>query len=78
MKNREDEAGVLQNIGIIYEDEKNTKMHLDITFLHLKSITNIKDSLSIATMYLNLGSLYEDQGGFPRSLDYYNRALPSF
>ncbi len=29
----------------------------------------------MAMMYLNLGSLYEEQSDYPRSLDYYNKAL---
>ena len=32
----------------------------------------------MATMYLNLGSLYEDQEIIPKSLDYYNKSLAIF
>jgi len=78
LKNRPDEAGVMQNIGNIFEESGKYKDALGYYLSALRIYENLHDSISMATMYLNLGNLYEDQKDYNRSLNYYNRSIAFF
>lgn len=73
---RDDEASVLINIGLIYENDLHeTKTALENYKQALQILQEIGDRLRESVALNNIGSAYERDKDFQTALDYFERAL---
>ena len=68
-------AYCLNNIGKIYDDEKNNKMVLSYYQKSLDIKTIINDKPGMAMSYNNLGIIFQRQGEVEKGLQYFERSL---
>jgi len=77
-QNQPDIAGVLNNLGSVWEDKKDFDKALDFytqSFEIYKRIYPNQDHPSIATSLNNLGLVWEDKKDFDKALDFYTQSF---
>ncbi|RLD27892.1 MAG: hypothetical protein DRI54_00275 [Bacteroidetes bacterium] len=72
------ESNVYNNLGIVNDIQGATHLALKNFHTVLNIQEELKDSLGIATIYLNIGNLYLDQERHKRAEDYYLLAMDYF
>lgn len=75
MKDVGKEAGMLNNLGVVYKDQGNIFKALDCYFYALKIKEQLLDSVGVANAYHNIALVYEESGDTINSLKYHKRAL---
>jgi tetratricopeptide (TPR) repeat protein len=75
IKNKKDQATILNNIAAIYKDQGKIIEALEMHQQSLRINTEIGNKNGIATSYNNIGLIYAGQGKITEALDYYAHAL---
>ncbi|MEZ4687766.1 MAG: tetratricopeptide repeat protein [Bacteroidia bacterium] len=72
-KNRDKKgiAAILNNIGLIYNDQGNYPRALEYYQNSLAIKEELGDQKGIAGGLVNIGIIYYGQGNYPRALEYY-------
>ncbi len=73
--NKKGIAGLLGNIGNIYNDQSNYPKALEYQQRSLKIYEEIGDKTGIANALINIGNIYSKQSSYPKALEYYQRSL---
>ncbi|MDP3147436.1 MAG: tetratricopeptide repeat protein, partial [Bacteroidota bacterium] len=68
-------AGALNNIGVIYNNQRDIPKALEYNSKSLKIREEIGDKSGIATSLNNIGVIYDKQGDIPKALEYYSKSL---
>jgi serine phosphatase RsbU (regulator of sigma subunit)/Tfp pilus assembly protein PilF len=68
-------SGVLNNIGIIYDDRGEVKKALEFYFKCIEIDNELKNKQGVASSYNNIGLAYKNQGRIEEGLNYYTKAL---
>jgi len=77
-RNLNDTSVLYNTLGMVGYDQYSGGMFNDALnyFLESERIALIlKDSLKLATVYLNLGAVYDEMGDYQKTMDYYLRSL---
>ncbi len=75
LKNKKQEAVVLNNLGAIYKDQGRLEEALAAHRNSLALVKALRDSSGIATSLNNIGLIAYDQGKIPDAMEHYTEAL---
>jgi serine phosphatase RsbU (regulator of sigma subunit) len=75
MNDKRSQANALNNIGLIYNDQKNNKLALEYYSKALKLFEEMDNKSSVATLLNNIGNIYESQANYQPALDHYKKAV---